>query len=100
MIEMLNNFIWLIVGVILSIFIPIIKQALRNKIQRNRVKFFITKEKELNTMFLGIQDKTGFIHTIICEVDFNVFGISNNEIELLNKTLKKGESKRIYLDIE
>ena len=100
MIEMLNNFIWLIVGVILSIFIPIIKQALRNKVQRNRVKFFITKEKELNTMFLGIQDKTGFIHTIICEVDFNVFGISNNEIELLNKTLKKGESKRIYLDIE
>ena len=98
--EILNNFIWLVIGIILAIFIPVIKQALRNKVQRNRIKFFVSKEKEFDSLFLGIQDKTGFIHTIVCEIDFESFGFTQNEIESLNKSLKKGESKQIYLDVE
>lgn len=98
--EILNNFIWLVIGIILAIFIPVIKQALRNKVQRNRIKFFVGKEKGFDSLFLGIQDKTGFIHTIVCDDDFADFGISHDITESMYKSLKKGESKRIYLDVE
>lgn len=98
--EILNNFIWLVIGIILAIFIPIIKQALRNKIQRNRIKFIVSKEKDIDGLSLGIQDKTGFIHFLVCDDDFADFGISQNEIESLYKSLDKGGSKRVYVDVE
>ena len=98
--EILNNFIWLVIGIILAIVIPIIKQVLRNKVQRNRIKFIVSKEKDIDGLSLGIQDKTGFIHFLVCDDDFVDFGISQNEIKSLYKSLKEGESKRIYLDIE
>ena len=98
--EILNNFIWLIIGIILAIFIPTIKQALRNKVQRNRIKFFVYKENEFDWVSLGIQDKTGFIHFLVNDDDFADFGISHDITESLNKSLKKGESKQIYLDVE
>ena len=98
--EILNSIVWLVIGVILAIFIPIIKQFLRNKVQRNRIKFFVSREKGLDSLFLGVRDKTGFIHTIVCEVDFESFGISQKETESLDKSLKEGESKRVYLDVE
>ena len=40
------------------------------------------------------------VHTIVCEVDFESFGISQKETESLDKSLKEGESKRVYLDVE
>ena len=92
--EILNSLIWLVIGVILAIFIPIIKQFLRNKVQRNRIKFFVRKEKDFDWLSLELQDKSGF------DDDFENFGIDHNEIESLNKSLKKGESKRVYLDVE
>ena len=98
--EILNNFIWLIIGIILAIVIPIIKQVLRNKVQRNRIKFFVCKEKEFDGLFLKIRDKTGLTHTIVCDDDFSDFGISRDITELMYKNLNKGESKRIYLDVE
>ena len=98
--EILNSFIWLVIGIILAIFIPVIKQALRNKVQRNRIKFFVSKEKDFDGLSLGIQDKTGFIHFLVCDDDFADFGINQNEIKSLYKSLKEGESKRIYLDVE
>ena len=98
--EILSNFIWLVIGIIMAIFIPVIKQALRNKVQRNRIKFFVSKEKGFDSLFLGIQDKTGFIHTIVCDDDFADFGISQNEIKSLYKSLDKGGSKRVYVDVE
>ena len=98
--EILSNFIWLVIGIIMAIFIPVIKQALRNKVQRNRIKFFVSKEKGFDSLFLGIQDKTGFIHTIVCDDDFADFGISHDITESMYKSLKKGESKQIYLDVE
>lgn len=98
--EILNNFIWLVIGIILAISIPTIKQALRNKVQRNRIKFIVSKEKDIDGLSLGIQDKTGFIHFLVCDDDFVDFGISQNEIKSLYKSLKEGESKRIYLDVE
>lgn len=98
--EILNNFIWLVIGIILAISIPTIKQALRNKVQRNRIKFIVSKEKDIDDLSLGIQDKTGFIHFLVCDDDFVDFGISQNEIKSLYKSLKEGESKRIYLDVE
>lgn len=98
--EILNNFIWLVIGIILAIFIPIIKQALRNKVQCNRIKFIVSKEKDIDGLSLGIQDKTGFIHFLVCDDDFVDFGISQNEIKSLYKSLKEGESKQIYLDVE
>ena len=98
--EILNNFIWLVIGIILAISIPTIKQALRNKVQRNRIKFIVSKEKDIDGLSLGIQDKTGFIHFLVCDDDFVDFGISQNEIKSLYKSLKEGELKRIYLDIE
>lgn len=52
--EILNSIIWLVIGVILAIFIPIIKQFLRNKVQRNRIKFFVSKEEGFDSLFLGI----------------------------------------------
>ena len=98
--EILSNFIWLVTGIILTIFIPTIKQALRNKVQRNRIKFFVSREKGHDGIILGIQDKTGLIHFLVFDDDFENFGISQNKTESLNKSLKEGESKRIYLDIE
>ena len=98
--EILNNFIWLVIGIILAIFIPTIKQALRNKVQRNRIKFIVYKEKEFNFVCLGIQDKTGFIRFLVTDDDFENYGISRDITESLNKHLKKGESKQIYLDVE
>lgn len=98
--EILNNFIWLVIGIILAISIPIIKQILRNKVQRNRIKFIVSKEKDTDDLSLGIKDKTGFIHFLVCDDDFADFGISQNEIKSLYKSLKEGESKRIYLDVE
>lgn len=98
--EILSNFIWLVIGIIMAIFIPVIKQALRNKVQRNRIKFFVSKEKGFDSLFLGIQDKTGFIHTIVCDDDFADFGINHDITESMYKSLKKGESKQIYLDVE
>ena len=99
--EILSNFIWLVIGIILSIFIPIIKQTLRNKVQRNRIKFFVSKEKDFDGLSLGIQDKKGFIHFLVCDDDgFADFGIGHDIIESLTKSLKDGESKRVYLDIE
>lgn len=98
--EILSNFIWLVIGIILVIFIPTIKQALRNKVQRNRIKFFVCKEKNFDWLYLGIQDKTGFIHVLVNDDEFETFGIGQNEIESLNKSLKEGESKRVYLDVE
>lgn len=98
--ETLNNFIWLVIGIILAIFIPIIKQILRNKVQYNKIKFFISKEKDFDSLFLKIQDKTGLTHTIVCDDDFSNFGISRDITELMYKNLNKGESKQIYLDVE
>lgn len=98
--EILNNFMWLVIGVIMAIVIPIIKQALRNKVQRNRIKFFVRKEKDFDWLSLGLQDKSGSIHFLVNDDDFGNFGIDHNEIESLNKSLKKGESKRVYLDVE
>ena len=98
--EILNNFIWLVIGIILAIFIPIIKQALRNKVQRNRIKFIVSKEKDIDGLSLGIQDKTGFIHFLVCDDDFADFGISHDITESMYKSLNKGESMRIYLDVE
>lgn len=98
--DILSNFIWLVIGIILAISIPTIKQALRNKVQRNRIKFIVSKEKDIDDLSLGIQDKTGFIHFLVCDDDFVDFGISQNEIKSLYKSLKEGESKRIYLDVE
>ena len=98
--EILSNFIWLVIGIIMAIFIPVIKQALRNKVQRNRIKFFVSKEKDFDGLSLGIQDKTGFIHTIVCDDDFADFGISHDITESMYKSLNKGESMRIYLDVE
>ena len=98
--EILNNFIWLIIGIILAIVIPIIKQVLRNKVQRNRIKFFVCKEKDFDWLSLGLQDKSGSIHFLVNDDDFENFGIDNNKIESLNKSLKKGESKQIYVDVE
>lgn len=98
--EILNNFMWLVIGIILAIFIPTIKQALRNKVQRNRIKFFVYKENEFDWVSLGIQDKTGFIRFLVNDDDFEDFGISRDMTESLNKHLKKGESKRVYLDVE
>lgn len=46
--EILNNFMWLVMGVIMAIVIPVIKQVLRNKVQRNRIKFFVRKEKDFD----------------------------------------------------
>ena len=46
--DILNNFMWLVIGVIMAIIIPVIKQALRNKVQRNRIKFFVHKEKDFD----------------------------------------------------
>ena len=98
--EILSNFIWLVIGIILAIFIPIIKQALRNKVQRNRIKFIVSKEKDIDSLSLGIQDKTGFIHFLVCDDELADFGISKNEIESLYKSLYKGGSKRVYVDVE
>lgn len=98
--EILNSLIWLVIGVILAIFIPIIKQFLRNKVQRNRIKFFVSREKGHDGITLGIQDKTGFIHFLVFDDDFADFGISQKETESLSKSLKEGESKRVYLDVE
>lgn len=98
--EILNNFIWLVIGIIITIFIPIIKQVLRNKIQRNKIKFFVSKEKDFDGLFLKIRDKTGLAHTIVCDDDFSDFGISHDITELMYKNLNKGESKQIYLDVE
>ena len=98
--EILNNFMWLVIGVIMAIVIPVIKQALRNKVQRNRIKFFVHKEKDFDWLSLELQDKSGFIHFLVNDDDFENFGIDHNEIESLNKSLKKGESKRVYLDVE
>lgn len=98
--EILNNFIWLVIGIILAIFIPVIKQALRNKVQRNRIKFFVSKEKDFDGLSLGIQDKTGFIRFLVFDTDFEDFGISHDITESMYKSLKKGESKQIYLDVE
>lgn len=85
---------------ILAIFIPVIKQYLRNKVQRNRIKFVVYKNNDSDWLHLGIQDKTGFIHFLVTDDDFEAFGIDHDEIESLNRSLKKGESKRIYLDVE
>ena len=85
---------------ILAIFTPIIKQFLRNKVQRNRIKFFVRKEKDFDWLSLELQDKSGSIHFLVNDDDFENFGIDQNEIESLNKRLKKGESKRVYLDVE
>ena len=98
--EILNNFMWLVIGVIMAIVIPVIKQTLRNKVQRNRIKFFVRKEKDFDWLSLGLQDKSGSIHFLVNDDDFVNFGIDHNEIESLNKSLKKGESKRVYLDVE
>ena len=98
--EILNNFMWLVIGVIMAIVIPVIKQALRNKVQRNRIKFFVHKEKDFDWLSLELQDKSGSIHFLVNDDDFKNFGIDQNEIESLNKSLKKGESKRVYLDVE
>lgn len=98
--EILSNFIWLAIGIILAISIPAIKQTLRNKVQRNRIKFIVSNEKDIDGLSLGIQDKTGFIHFLVCDDDFIDFGISQNEIKSLYKSLNEGESKRIYLDVE
>ena len=98
--EILNNFMWLVIGVIMAIVIPVIKQALRNKVQRNRIKFFVRKEKDFDWLSLELQDKSGSIHFLVNDDDFEYFGIDQNEIESLNKRLKKGESKRVYLDVE
>ena len=98
--EILNNFIWLVIGIILAISIPTIKQALRNKIQRNRIKFFVSREKGNDGITLGIRDKTGLVHFLVFDDDFADFGISRDMTKLLSKSLKEGESKRIYLDVE
>ena len=98
--EILNSLVWLVIGVILAMFIPIIKQFLRNKVQRNRIKFFVSREKGLDSLFLGIRDKTGFIHFLVFDDDFADFGISQKETESLSKSLKEGESKRVYVDVE
>ena len=98
--EILNIFLWLIIGIILTIGNPRIKQVLRNKVQRNRIKFFVRKEKDFDWLSLGLQDKSGSIHFLVNDDDFENFGIDHNEIESLNKRLKKGESKRVYLDVE
>ena len=98
--EILNNFMWLVIGVIMAIVIPVIKQTLRNKVQRNRIKFFVHKEKDFDWLSLELQDKSGSIHFLVNDDDFENFGIDHNEIESLNKSLKKGESKRVYLDVE
>ena len=98
--EILNNFMWLVIGVIMAIVIPVIKQALRNKVQRNRIKFFVRKEKDFDWLSLELQDKSGSIHFLVNDDDFEYFGIDQNEIESLNKRLQKGESKRVYLDVE
>ena len=98
--EILNNFMWLVIGIMLAIVIPIIKQALRNKVQRNRIKFFVRKEKDFDWLSLGLQDKSGSIHFLVNDDDFENFGISHDMIDSLNKHLKKGELKRVYLDVE
>lgn len=98
--EILSNFIWLVIGIIMAIFIPVIKQALRNKVQRNRIKFFVSKEKDFDGLSLGIQDKTGFIHFLVLDTGFEDFGISHDITESMYKSLNKGESMRIYLDVE
>ena len=76
------------------------KTSVKKQSTENRIKFFVHKEKDFDWLSLELQDKSGSIHFLVNDDDFENFGIDHNEIESLNKSLKKGESKRVYLDVE
>ena len=48
------------------------------------------KEKDFDGLSLGIQDKKGFIHFLVCDDGFADFGIGHDIIESLTKSLKDG----------